>query len=361
MLTFLISILVLGLLVVLHEAGHFVVARLSGVRVLRFSIGFGPRLFHWTRGETEYAISAIPLGGYVKMAGEQHGEQTNQPWEYLSKPVATRAAIVAAGPFVNYLTAALCLWAVFVIGYHELLPVIGKVVDDMPAAAAGLKAGDRVVSIDGKKVATWEELTKSIYSSPDTAIKLEIERQGESNAEISIVPKATASTDLFGRPKTIGLVGIAPKGDYRLYRVGPIEAVAQSFALQKEIGSQTLIALWLMITGKLSAQQSMTGPIGIVVMAREALQMGISSTLSFVGLISFSLALFNVFPIPILDGGHLFFLGIEALRKRPVSIRVQERAAQVSFFALLAFVLMVCINDVNRFGLLNKVVSWVQK
>ena len=143
--------------------------------------------------------------------------------------------------------------------------------------------------------------------------------------------------------------------------MGPIQAVLKSFELQREIGSQTLIALWLMLTGKLSAQQSMTGPIGIVVMATEALQMGISSTLSFIGLISFSLAMFNVFPIPILDGGHLLFLGIEALRRRPVSVQVQERAAQVSFFVLLAFVLMVCINDVNRFGLLHKVVGWVQR
>ena len=361
MLTFLISILVLGLLVVFHEAGHFVVARWVGVRVLRFSVGFGPRLFAWKRGETEYAVSAIPLGGYVKMAGEQRSEHSHEPWEYLSKPVGTRAAIVLAGPLVNYLTAAVCLWAVFIVGYHELLPVVGKVVDAMPAQSAGLKVGDRIRSIDGKPIATWEELTKTIYSAPNASLKLEVERDGEPVTTVSIIPKSTASADHFGRPKTIGLIGIAPKGDYRLYRAGPLQAWVKSFELQKEIGSQTLIALWLMVTGKLSAQQSMTGPIGIVVMAREALQLGLSSTLSFVGLISFSLALFNVFPIPILDGGHLFFLAIEALRGRPVSVHIQERAAQVSFFALLAFVLMVCINDVNRFGILHKVTGWAQR
>lgn len=361
MLTFLVSILVLGLLVVMHEAGHFFVARRVGVRVLRFSIGFGPRLFAWKRGETEYAVSAIPLGGYVKMAGEQRSEHSHQPWEYLSKPVSTRAAIVLAGPLVNYLTAALCLWAVFIVGYHELLPVVGKMVDAMPAQSSGLMVGDRIRSINGKSIETWEDLTKTIYAAPNASLKLEVERDGSPPVIISVVPKPTASADHFGRPKTIGLIGVAPKGDYRLYRAGPLRALTRSFELQQEIGSQTLTALWLMVTGKLSAQQSMTGPIGIVVMAREALQLGLSSTLLFVGLISFSLALFNVFPIPILDGGHLLFMAIEALRGKPVSVTVQERAAQVSFYALLAFVLMICINDVNRFGILNKVASWVQR
>ena len=178
---------------------------------------------------------------------------------------------------------------------------------------------------------------------------------------MTVTPRPTASTDIFGRPKTIGLIGIGPKGDYRLYRAGPIQAVGRALQLQRELASQTMIALWLMATGKLSAQQSMTGPIGIVVMATEALRLGLSSTLSFIGIISFSLALFNVFPIPILDGGHLLFLFLEKLRGRPVSVNVQERSAQVSFVVLVAFVVVVCINDVNRFGLLDKIAGWVHR
>lgn len=361
MLTFIISILVLGFLVILHEAGHFFVARRVGVRVLRFSIGFGPRLFHWKRGETEYAVSAIPLGGYVKMAGEQRSEQAHEPWEYLSKPVGTRAAIVFAGPLVNYLTATLCLWIVFMVGYMEPVPVplIGEVISSKPAQIAGLKSADRIRSIDGKPVATWNELTDIIHASPNKPLQLLVEREGEPAASVVVTPESAPSRDLFGRSKTIGLIGIAPS--YHLYRAGPLRAIGRTLLLEEEIANQTLVALWLTITGKLSAQQSMTGPIGIVVMAGEALRLGLSATLTFVGLISFSLALFNVFPIPILDGGHLLFLGIEALRRRPVSVQVQERAAQVSFFMLLAFVLMVCVNDVNRFGLFSKVVDWVQR
>ncbi|MBI4340679.1 MAG: RIP metalloprotease RseP [Candidatus Omnitrophica bacterium] len=361
MLNFLISLIVLGLLVVVHEAGHFFVARWAGVRVLRFSIGFGPKLFSWTRGETEYAVSAIPLGGYVKMAGEQRTEHTHQPWEYLSKPVSTRAAIVTAGPLVNYLVAFLCLWAVFIVGYHELLPVIGKVMDKMPAQAAGFQPGDRVRAIGGKSVATWEELTKTVYAAPDVPLAFAVEREGGQALTVMVTPKATDSTDHFGRPKTIGLIGVAPKGDYRLFRTGPIAAFGRAVELQQEIASQTMVALWLMVTGKLSAQQSVTGPIGIVVMASEALRLGLASTLTFVGLISFSLALFNVFPIPILDGGHLLFLALEKLRGRPVSVNIQERAAQVSFLVLVTFVLVICINDVNRFGLLEKAVGWMKR
>ncbi|MBI3083681.1 MAG: site-2 protease family protein, partial [Candidatus Omnitrophica bacterium] len=145
----LISLVILGLLVIVHELGHFLVARWSGVRILRFSIGFGPRLFTWTRGHTEYAISAIPLGGYVKMAGEQDATRTQEPWEYLSRPIRARARIIFAGPLVNYLVALISLWVVFIVGYPELLPVVGKVLEDTPAQAAGLQSGDRILSVDG--------------------------------------------------------------------------------------------------------------------------------------------------------------------------------------------------------------------
>lgn len=357
----LIALLVLGFLIVVHEAGHFFVARRAGVRVVRFSIGFGPQLFKWVRGETEYAISAIPLGGYVKMAGEHRTEHTHKPDEYLSKPAGVRAAIVFAGPFVNYLVAFLCLWAVFIVGYHELLPVVGKVMDGMPAVEAGFLPGDTIRAIEGEPIETWEELTKKVYASAAAPLKVDVEREGQGMQTLTVTPKATDSTDHFGRPKTIGLIGVVPKGDYRLYRTGPLTALKRSLELQQEIASQTMIALWLMITGKISAQRSMTGPIGIVVMATEALRMGLSSSLSFIGFISFSLALFNVFPIPILDGGHLFFLALEKLRGKPVSIMVQERSAQVSFFILVTFVVIVCINDINRFGLVQKVVGWVQR
>jgi regulator of sigma E protease len=355
MLTALASILVLGLLVIVHEAGHFVVARWAGVRVLRFSIGFGPRLLVWTRGHTEYAISAIPLGGYVKMAGEQRTEQTQEPWEYLSKPIGTRAAIVFAGPLVNYLVALLSLWTVFVVGYPELLPVVGQVMEDMPAQAAGVQTGDRVTAIGSRAVHTWDELTKTIYASPDQALSLEVLRKDGSRQTITVTPKRKDTTDPFGRPKTIGLIGIGPSGEFQSYRVGPLQAIGKTWHQQAEWVGQTFLALWSMVSGRLSVRDSVTGPIGIIYLTSEAVQMGFAPLLFLVSLFSLSLAIFNLFPIPILDGGHLFFMLIEKLRGRPVSVNVQERSAQVSFIALVTLVVIICVNDVSRFGLLDKV------
>ena len=179
MVSSLISILLLGLLIIVHELGHYLIARLAGVRILRFSIGFGPRLLAWTRGHTGYAVSAIPLGGYVKMAGEQDGEATNAPWEYRSKRPGARAGIIVAGPCVNYLVAFLSLWTVFLVGFPELLPVVGKVVEQMPAQAVGVQVGDRVVAINGVPVPTWEAMTKRIYVSAGVPLQIQFERGGK--------------------------------------------------------------------------------------------------------------------------------------------------------------------------------------
>ena len=361
MLSALISILCLGLLVVVHELGHFVVARWSGVRILRFSVVFGPQLLAWTRGHTEYAVSAIPLGGYVKMAGEQSSETSHQPWEYLSKPVGTRAGIIVAGPVVNYLVALLSLWVVFVIGYPELLPVVGKVVDGMPAQAVGLQTGDRIRAINDREIRTWEEMTKVIYEAPQQPLTLRIDRAGAPQTTVTVTPKPKSMTDPFGRQKTVGMIGISPHGDFESYRVGPLEAVGKTIRQQNEWIAHTMLAFWSMATGRIALNESVTGPIGIVYLTSEAVRMGIAPLLFLISLFSLSLAIFNLFPIPILDGGHLFFLLLEKLRGRPVSLNVQERSAQVSFVLLVALVLVICVNDVNRFGLVDKVVGWVRK
>jgi regulator of sigma E protease len=359
MLAPLISVLVLGLLVIVHEFGHFFVARRSGVRVLRFSVGFGPRLFTWVRGHTEYAVSAIPLGGYVKMAGEQREEHSHEPWEYLSKPVGTRAKIVLAGPFVNYLVGLLSLWCVFMIGYPELLPIVGKIVDGMPAQAAGLRAGDRIQAVNAEDIRTWEEMTKLIYRSPNQPLALRIQRGGATET-LAVTPTAKPMTDPFGRAKTVGMIGISPSGEFQSYRLGPAAAMLRTIHRHSEWMVQTLLALWSLATGKISVRESVTGPIGIVYLTAEAVRMGLAPLLSLISLFSLSLALFNLFPIPVLDGGHLLFLALERLRGSPVDIRIQERSAQVSLVVLTALILMICVNDVSRFGLLDKVIGWVR-
>ena len=352
-----IAVLLLGFLVFVHEAGHFVVARLCGVRILCFSLGFGPKVFGWKRGETEYCVSWIPLGGYVKMAGESRSEQNQQPWEYLSKPISIRALIVFAGPLVNYLTAVLSLWVVFMVGYPELLPVVGQVAKEMPAQAAGLQEGDRIQAIDGRPIRTWDEMTDLIHAAPSRALSVRIER-ADAVQDVSITPRLKSITDPFGRQQTVGLIGISPSGAFESHRVGPLAAFGRTIQQQNEWLAQTMFALWSLATGKLSMRESMTGPIGILYLTSEAASLGIAPLLSLMSLFSLSLALFNLFPIPILDGGHLFFLAVEKLRGTPVSINVQERAAQVSFVLLMTLVLVICVNDVNRFGLVDKVLGW---
>lgn len=359
MIAFLLSIFILGLLVIVHEFGHFVVARRAGVRIICFSIGFGRKIFSWTRGETEYAVSAIPLGGYVKMAGEQRSDQSNEPWDYLAKPVGTRARIVFAGPVVNYLIALLCLWVVFVTGYPELLPVVGKVVKGMPAQAAGLQPRDRIQTVNGRPIRTWDEMTKIIHASANQPLTLQILRQGTRETK-TVVPRPKMITDPFGSTKTVGLVGISPSGEFQATRVGPVVAIGRTIRQQNEWIGQTLLSLWSMMTGKVSMRDSVTGPIGIIYLTSEAVRLGLAPLLSLVSLFSLSLALFNVFPIPILDGGHLFFLALEKLRGTPVSLNIQERSAQVSFVLIVGLVLVICVNDVSRFGLLDKVLGWVK-
>lgn len=361
------SLFILGFLVIVHELGHFLVARWSGVRILRFSVGFGPRLLTWTRGHTEYAISAIPLGGYVKMSGEQRSESAgrsqevaHQPWDYLAKSPGTRAKIVFAGPLVNYLVAFVSLWLVFVIGYPELLPVVGKVVPGMPAEKVGFQVEDQIQSVNDHPVRTWDELTGFIYEAPGQSLRIRVERKGESRV-LTVTPEAKATTDPFGRRRTIGLIGVAPSGAFESLRVGPITALGRALRQQLEWTAQTFVALWSMATGRLALRDSVTGPIGLVYLTSEAVRMGLPALLFLISLFSLSLALFNLFPIPILDGGYLLFLAIEKLRGKPLSVSVQERSFQVSFVLLTALVLVICVNDVNRFGLVDKVLGWVRR
>ena len=348
------SLLLLGFLVIVHEFGHFIVARWVGVRVLRFSVGFGPRLLTWTKGHTEYAVSAIPLGGYVKMAGEQHLDGKPQPHDYLAKPAGTRAAIIFAGPFVNYLVAFLSLWLVFIIGYPELLPEVGKVLEDMPAKAAGLEVGDRIQAVDGNPIRTWDELTKIVYGSAGKRLTLRLVRDGRAQT-VGVTPEPKPTTDPFGQQKTVGLIGVSPSGAFEAYRVGPAAALGRAFKQQNEWTAQTLLSLGAMATGKLPFRDSVTGPIGLVYLTSEAVRMGVAPMLFLVSLLSLSLSIFNLFPIPILDGGHLFFLAMEKLRGKPVSVAIQERAAQVSFALLMTLILFICVNDIQRFGILKKV------
>ena len=356
--SWLIAVVMLGLLVLVHEAGHCVVARWSGVRVLRFSIGFGPVIWKRTLGGTEYAVSLLPLGGYVKMAGEEQADRGHPAKdEFLAQPIRVRARIIAAGPLVNALVSVVTLWVVLVIGYPELLPVIGKVMDEMPASAAGLQEGDRVRALDGAAVQTWDELTQHVQQAADRPVTMAIEREGAS-MELVVTPTPREITDPFGRTRRVGLIGVSPRGEFATYKVSPLEAFRKTAEKEWEWLGHTGLSLWSLLTGRISPKESLTGPIGIMVIASQAAQMGLSSLLYLVSIFSRSLAVFHFFPLPILDGGHLLFLVLEKLKGSPVSLRVQEKATQVSMALLLALVVMVCVNDLSRFGLIDKLVGW---
>ncbi len=337
-----------GFLILVHEAGHFVVAKLAKVRVLKFSIGFGPVLAKWRGKETEYCVSWFPLGGFVKMAGEQQEEQEQQPWEYLSKPISVRALIVLAGPLVNYLTAIVLLWVFLLRGYSGLLPIVGSVMENMPAQVAGFQVGDHIVGLEGKSVRTWDEMTAIIHESAGKELSIELERSGKPVA-VRVTPKSEEVTARNGEKLTIGLVGIGAGSE----RMGPVAAMGLSIRMQNYWAVQTIKAFGALLTGKRKIQDSMTGPLGIVKLTSEAAGMGMGPLLILLSLFSLSLAIFNCFPVPILDGGHLLFLFLEKLRGRPISLLVQERAAMVGLVLLVTLALVVSVNDINRF--------WLQK
>lgn len=356
--SWLISLGVLSVLILVHEAGHFVVARRLGVRVLQFAIGFGPVLARWKRGGVEYCLCLLPLGGYVKMAGEEERRDgAPSPDEFSSKPASVRALIIAAGPVVNALVSTLALWLVLMIGYPELLPSVGRVMDGMPAASAGLQAGDRITAIDGEPVATWEDLTRVVHRAPDRPLALAVDRGG-APVQLTVTPKRQEITDPFGRRTTVGLMGISPSGAFMTYRVGPLSALGKTLAKQVEFVQHTALSLWSLATGHVSMKESLTGPIGIAHMISEQARMGISPLLYLASLFSMSLAIFNLFPLPLLDGGHLLFLAIERLRGRPVSLRVQEKATQVSLACLLLLAAVVSINDLERLKVFEKLQQW---
>ena len=351
--------MVLSVLIVVHEWGHFYVAKRLGIRVERFSVGFGPKLFGLQRGETEYQLSLFPVGGYVKLAGETPEEGLRgEKWEYLSRSVRDRFAVVFAGPFLNYLLAFIVFTAVFVIGNPQLTSKIGEVKKGYPAEGAGLLEGDRVVSIDGKRILFWEEVIETIHqTSEEKTLHLVVERQGK-EIVFNIRPKKVEEKDLLGEKKRFALIGISHSEEVVLMKYPLPQALGMAAKQQVHITYVTLKALVRMITGRLPLRESLTGPIGIFMITDQAARLGIAYLLQIVALLSTSLAIFNVLPIPALDGGHLFFLVIERLNGKPVSERVQEISRQVGMAFLIMLMLVVFYNDFSRFKVLEKLSGW---
>jgi regulator of sigma E protease len=446
-------IVILGLLIFVHEVGHFLVAKRAGVGVLKFSLGFGRRLFGFRRGETEYLVSAIPLGGYVKMVGEdprevvvdatgQAFDGAGQPLDlqksFAHKSVWARIAIVLAGPGANYLLGFLLFWvaAVFVgspsmeaivgeveedapaarVGLHPkdkivavdgeavsswsdlilrindasgravalhvkrgkedvnvtitprrrdvtttvIPPTIGRVAPDFPAAEAGLRPGDRIIAVNGDPIDSWQQLSLKIRVRPGRAVTLTVERDG-AQFEAIVTPRLSPAPEKEAQGQQVGLIGIEAVSEYEQRRVGlwdagisPILTHMDPFSALVHAGNQTagwtvtiVWALWKIVQGEISPR-TLGGPILMAQMTGEAAQQGLLYLIFLTAVLSINLGLLNLLPIPILDGGHLAFFGIELLRGRPISVKKREMAQRVGLVLLVGLMIFAFYNDIFR-------------
>jgi len=441
--SFLISVVavvgVLGLLVLVHEFGHYAVAKLCGVRVEVFSIGFGKRLFGFRRAETDYRISAIPLGGYVKMSGENPMEQrTGDPAEFMSHPRWQRFLIAIAGPAMNIALAIGVLTGVYMVRYEKPIyldepAVIGWVLEGSVADKAGIQAGDRIIRVDDKQNPTWEDLETEVLMNPGQKLALGVQRDGQF-LERSIVPEKTGPNEVGADPgwtpvehtnvsgveaglpaakagikvgdeivaingKPMNSMGgilhflqgnknkpvevtVLRNGEslrltmapvetevdgQKLYRIGighrePVRAMKLPFpqAFSKSLEQNKRYSVLIIdLVGKLVqhkvSMKQIDGPIGIASVAGQAAQaQGWSPLMELTAMISLNLGIFNLFPIPIMDGGVILLLFIEGLMRRDISMRIKERIYQAAFVFLLLFAVIVIYNDLGKLPLLSK-------
>jgi len=421
--TFFYFLIVIGVLVFVHEFGHFLMAKRAGVRVEKFSLGMGPKLVGYKKGDTEYVISALPLGGYVKMAGENPDEEpTGAPDEFQSKSVWQRAMIAATGPLTNILLAFIIMPLVFMVGtYAEGPAKVGYVESGSPAERAGFKAGDIIVEINGRSINDWTKALSLIAVNPDTDLNVTVDRQG---AKETLVLRPTAASELKigtsgllpdmpaeigklkpgfpaekaglkvndkilavdgktvyhwnqfsslvrdSKGKTLNLtiersgihmaisltavedsgryvIGVEPVMHLVFKKYGFIESLRMGFDKTIESIDLTIITLTKLVTFNLSIK-TLGGPVMIAQMSGQAAAAGLSVFLSLLAMISISLGILNLLPIPILDGGLILFLVIEAIRKKPVSRKVMEVSQSIGAAILITLIAVVSYNDIMR-------------
>ena len=343
-------IIVLGVLIFFHEFGHFLIARLFGVGVEKFSLGFGPRLFGKKVGITDYRLSAIPLGGYVKMVGEEPDAEIDPadlPLSFTHKHVAKRMLIVAAGPVFNILLAVLIFFGIFwASGTFIMKPSIGAVRAGAPAAAAGLMQGDLITVIDGMAINSWDEMAEIINGSEGKALSLSIRRQ-ESTLDFSITPEKVPTQNIFGEEIQRYVIGIEASRESYSKQMNPVEAFTESLRQSYRVIELMVVIIAKLIKGDISTD-TLGGPIMIAQMAGDSAKAGVGSLIFFIALISINLAVINLLPIPVLDGGHLLFFLIEAIKGSPVSIKIREVSQQVGLFLLILLMILVFYNDIHR-------------
>ena len=346
---------ILTALVFVHELGHYSVARWAGVRVEVFSIGFGPELFGWTAASgTRWKFSAIPLGGYVKMFGDSDpasaGQADDSGWTYDQRKVAfhhqslrDRALIIAAGPAANFAFAIVLLAGLFMTAGQPQAPaVVDQVVAGSAAERAGLRAGDRILAIDGASIAQFEDLRRIVVDSPGRALAARVARDGR-EIELTVVPESAEVTDNFGNTHRIGRLGVRSE-QTEVVRLGPVAAVGQAVVSSYVLVERTLSALGEIITGARTADE-LGGPLRIAQMSGAVAQTGLVQTIWFMAVLSVNLGLINLFPIPVLDGGHLLFHAVEATLGRPMGEKLMEIANLTGLTLVIGLMVFVTWND----------------
>jgi regulator of sigma E protease len=434
------ALILLGILIFVHELGHFLFAKLAKVRVLKFSLGFGPKVLGKKYGETDYLISAVPLGGYVKMLGEESGDEIStedRARAYNFQPVGKRILIVLSGPVFNIVFAAFVFALIFVSGVPVPYPDIGKVAESSPAARAGLTTGDRVVAIDGNAVKSWDEIEASVNKARGKTLLLTVKR-GEAVKDFSVTPEKKPEKDMFGESrkvwdigispllypdvgevtkgspaekaglqkgdriveiegtslktwqdmtaiihespgkplkftikrrdrltevtitpekstvavpgeekKAIGLIGVRPLGNDFIKRYGLLEAMRLGTMRTWDVSVLTVVSIVKLIQRVIPAE-TIGGPILIFQMAGQQAAHGALSFFTFLAVISINLGVLNLLPIPMLDGGHVLFLLIEAVRRKPVSEKVIMIAQRVGLAAIITLMVFAFYNDIMR-------------
>ena len=351
---------VLSIVVVVHEMGHFLVARWCGVKVDAFAMGFGREIYGWHDSKgTRWRLNWIPLGGYVKFMDDANGasmpsadviaamtpEQREESFH--GKSLWKRAAVIFAGPLANFLLAIALFAALFMIwGVRTFPALVEEVVADSPAARANLKAGDLITDVDGTKIASFTDLLRVVSVNPERELSLTYVRNG-TPATIKITPERREESDGLGGKMQVGRLGIKSAntpttGTFRRY--GPIEAVTLGVKESSYVITSSLAAIGKMVSGRENAAQ-LGGPLKIAAVAGRAASVGFDSLLNVAALVSLSVGLFNLFPIPPLDGGHLMFYAAEAVRGRPLSENAKELGFRMGFALILMLVVLVMWND----------------